>query len=316
MSDDNSKKRLGRGLAALMGDLDQPVTSPKKKPADAESLQETDAIIKQGERTVPIEHIRANPNNPRKFFADSDLLDLSNSIREHGIVQPILVRPAKGEDLGGAQYEIIAGERRWRSAQKAGLHEVPIVIRDVADKQALELAIIENVQRADLNSVEEALGYQQLIDEYDYSQNELAQVIGKSRSHVANTLRLLKLPADVQTLVSDGSLSAGHARTLVTADNPQALAKRIVEEGLSVRQAEELAQGELETKSASGKPAKASSGKTADIRALEQRLEDSLGLKIDLRHGDKEKGELRIKYSNLDQLDEICKRLQNGLLGS
>jgi ParB family chromosome partitioning protein len=317
MSDDNSKKRLGRGLAALMGDLDQPVTSPKAKTDGAESAAEVDTIIKQGERVVPIEHIRANPNNPRKFFADSDLLDLSNSIREHGIVQPILVRPVKGEDLGGAQYEIIAGERRWRSAQKAGLHEVPIVIRDVADKQALELAIIENVQRADLNSVEEALGYQQLIDEYDYSQNELAQVIGKSRSHVANTLRLLKLPKDVQSLVSDGSLSAGHARTLVTADNPQALAKRIVEEGLSVRQAEVLAQGELETKSSTGKSAKSSSAeKTADIRALEQRLEDSLGLRIDLRHGEKEKGELRIKYSNLDQLDEICKRLQNGLLGS
>ncbi len=317
MSDDNSKKRLGRGLAALMGDLDQPVTSPKVKPADAESVQKTDTIIKQGERIVPIEHIRANPNNPRKFFADADLLDLSNSIREHGIVQPILVRPAKGEDLGGAQFEIIAGERRWRSAQKAGLHEVPIVIRDVADKQALELAIIENVQRADLNSVEEALGYQQLIDEYDYSQNELAQVIGKSRSHVANTLRLLKLPKEVQSLVSDGSLSAGHARTLVTADNPQSLAKRIVEEGLSVRQAEVLAQGELETKSTSGNQAKsAPAEKTADIRALEQRLEDSLGLKIDLRHGEKEKGELRIKYSNLDQLDEVCKRLQNGLLGS
>lgn len=316
MSDDNSKKRLGRGLAALMGDLDQPVTSPKAKADSSESTKQADAIIKQGERVVPIEHIRANPNNPRKFFSDSDLLDLSNSIREHGIVQPILVRPVKGEDLGGALYEIIAGERRWRSAQKAGLHEVPIVIRDVADKQALELAIIENVQRADLNSVEEALGYQQLIDEYDYSQNELAQVIGKSRSHVANTLRLLKLPKEVQTLVSNGSLSAGHARTLVTADNPLALAKRIVDEGLSVRQAEVLAQDELETKSAGGKSTKSSTmEKTADIRALEQRLEDSLGLKIDLRHGDKEKGELRIKYSNLDQLDEICKRLQNGLLG-
>jgi len=272
MSDDNSKKRLGRGLAALMGDLDQPVSSKKTSSETSEGDKETDGIIKQGERTVPIEH---------------------------------------------AQYEIIAGERRWRSAQKAGLHEVPIVIRDVADKQALELAIIENVQRADLNSVEEALGYQQLIDEYDYSQNELAQVIGKSRSHVANTLRLLKLPKEVQTLVSDGSISAGHARTLVTADNPIELAKKIVEEGLSVRQAEMLAQGELETKSSTAKAGKSSgSEKSADIRALEQRLEDNLGLKIDLRHGDKEKGELRIKYSSLDQLDEVCKRLQNGLLGS
>ncbi len=313
MSDDNSKKRLGRGLAALMGDLDQPIASSKT----LEKTQTEAPVIKQGERMVPIEHIRANANNPRKFFADNELLDLSNSIQEHGIVQPILVRPAKGEDLGGAQYEIIAGERRWRAAQKAGLHDVPIIIRDVEDKQALELAIIENVQRADLNSVEEAQGYQQLIDEYDYSQNELAQVIGKSRSHVANTLRLLKLPKDVQQFVRDGSLSAGHARTLVTADNPQALAKRIVEEGLSVRQAEMLAQEKLETKSSEGRQGKPkTTEKPADIRALEQTLEDNLGLKIDLRHGNNEKGELRIKYSNLDQLDEVCRRLQNGLLGS
>jgi len=314
MSDDTSKKRLGRGLAALMGDLDQPISSTQKRKDKFADVP----VVTRGERLVPIEHIRTNPNNPRKFFSDSDLLDLSNSIREHGIVQPILVRPVKGEDLAGAEYEIIAGERRWRSAQKAGLHEVPIIIRDVADKQALELAIIENVQRADLNTVEEALGYQQLIDEYDYSQNELAQVIGKSRSHVANTLRLLKLPKDVQSLIIGGSLSAGHARTLVTADNPIELAKQIVDEGLSVRQAEMLAQGELETKSSLARPSskKSASEKTADIRALEQRLEDSLGLKIDLKHGDKEKGELRIKYKSLEQLDEVCRRLQNGTFGT
>ncbi len=312
MTDENSKKRLGRGLAALMGDLDQPLLSEKA----ADKKTENAPLIQQGERFVPIELVRANPNNPRRFFADSDLADLANSIREHGIVQPILVRPAKGEDLAGAEYEIIAGERRWRSAQKAGLHEVPIIIRDVADKQALELAIIENVQRSDLNSVEEGLGYQQLIDEYDYSQNELAQVIGKSRSHVANTLRLLKLPQSVQSLIVSGSLSAGHARTLITADNPIELAKQIVEEGLSVRQAELLAQGELETKSTTGKLSSnnAKAQKTADIRALEQGLEDSLGLKVDLRHRDKEKGELRIKYKSLEQLDEVCRRLQNGLI--
>ena len=316
MSDDNSKKRLGRGLAALMGDLDQPLV-PEKSTASSETVSQEAAVVKQGERVVPIEHLRANPNNPRKIFSDSELTDLSNSIREHGIVQPILVRPAKGEDLGGAQFEIIAGERRWRSAQKAGLHEVPIVIRDVADKQALELAIIENVQRSDLNSVEEAQGYQQLIDEYDYSQNDLAQVIGKSRSHVANTLRLLKLPKEVQAFVSSGSLSAGHARTLVTADDPKALAKRILEEGLSVRQAELLAQGELETQSSSKPTGKSSRPeKSADIRALERQIEDSLGLKVDLKHGDKEKGELKIKYSNLDQLDEICRRLKNSAIPS
>lgn len=304
MSDDNSKKRLGRGLAALMGDLDQPVeAAAPKEPVSGTSA----SVVSRGERLVPIEKIRANPNNPRRFFSDSELDDLCNSIREHGIVQPILVRPAKGEDLGGAEYEIIAGERRWRASQKAGIHEVPIVIRDVEDKQALELAIIENVQRSDLNSVEEALGYQQLIDEYDYTQNDLAQVIGKSRSHVANTLRLLKLSPKVQALVSDGSLSAGHARTLVTAENPEALARRIVDEGLSVRQAEMLTQ---EPNSSSTKlRSKTKTEKSADIRALEKQVEDALGLKIDLRHGDKEKGEMRIKYRSLDQLDEICRRL-------
>lgn len=310
MSDDSSKKRLGRGLAALMGDLDKPIP----KPATTESSINVEAssdknLLVRGEQIVPIEKIRANPNNPRRYFADSDLQDLTASIREHGIVQPILVRPVKGNDLAGAEYEIIAGERRWRSAQKAALHEVPIVIREVGDKQALELAIIENVQRADLNSVEEALGYQQLIDEYDYSQNDLAQVIGKSRSHVANTLRLLKLPEKVQSLVSDGSLSAGHARTLVTADNPEALAKRIIDEELSVRQAESLAQGDTDLQSSNAQASKNKTEKSADIRSFENRIEEVLGLKIDLRHKDSGKGELRIKYQSLEQLDELERRL-------
>ncbi|MGI9351616.1 MAG: ParB/RepB/Spo0J family partition protein [Rhizobiaceae bacterium] len=302
MSDDNSRKRLGRGLAALMGDLDQPLA----KEAPAYQSERTEI---QGDREVSIEQIRANPNNPRKHFADSELEDLTSSIKEHGIVQPILVRPIAGEDLGGAQYEIIAGERRWRAAQRARLHKVPIIVREVEDKQALELAIIENVQRTDLDAIEEAHGYLQLIDGYDYSQNDLAQVIGKSRSHVANTLRLLKLPSSVQSLISEGSLSAGHARTLVTADDPNGLAKKIVSEGLSVRQAEMLAQGKAKTKShtAASIPAE----KSADIRALEHRLEDKLGLKVDLRHGQKEKGELRIKYSTLDQLDALCRKLES-----
>ena len=308
MSDDNSKKRLGRGLAALMGDLDQPVQAPPVKAVEVSEPVENVAL--RGERVVPIEKIRANPNNPRRFFSDSELEDLCNSIKEHGIVQPILVRPARGEDLGGAEYEIIAGERRWRASQKAAIHEVPIIIRDVEDKQALELAIIENVQRSDLNAVEEALGYQQLIDEYDYTQNDLAQVIGKSRSHVANTLRLLKLPPNVQSLVNDGSLSAGHARTLVTADDPAALARRIVEQGLSVRQAEALSQ-EVTPSPSGGRTSKAE--KSADIRALEKQVEDALGLKVDLRHGDKDRGEMRIKYKSLDQLDDICRRLGGNL---
>ena len=313
MSDENSKKRLGRGLAALMGELDQPIPSKKEVSDPAEKTQDETPVAK-GERIVPIEHIRANPNNPRKHFAEHELQDLAASIKEHGIIQPILVRIAKGEDLGGAKYEIIAGERRWRAAQKSALHEIPIVIRDVEDKQALELAIIENVQRADLDAVEEALGYQQLIDEYDYSQNELAQVIGKSRSHVANTLRLLKLPDDVRALIRDGSLSAGHARTLITADNPKQLADRILKEGLSVRQAETISQqGECEDSASKFASLPAKQPKNADIRALEKRLEDHLGLKFDLRHKEKGAGEMRIKYKSLDQLDAICRKLESGL---
>ena len=304
MSDEKPKQRLGRGLAALMGDLDQPI---EKKP---DSVSEN--VAQKGERVVPIDRIRANPNNPRKIFDDAALDDLTNSIRKHGIVQPILVRPVEGEDLAGAEYEIVAGERRWRAAQKAALHHVPIIVREIADRQALELAIIENVQRADLNGIEEAFGYQQLIDEYDYSQNDLAQVIGKSRSHVANTLRLLKLPKNVQDFVSDGLLSAGHARTLVNAPNAKSLAKQIVEQGLSVRQAEMLAQEpEQNGESAGVSQIQSTASKTTDIVALEKRIEDALGLKIDIRHGDKNKGEIRIKYKNVDQLDEVCRRLED-----
>ncbi|MGB7285960.1 MAG: ParB/RepB/Spo0J family partition protein [Salaquimonas sp.] len=305
MSDSGSKKRLGRGLAALIGEMDDvadPVVASKKADTDL-----------RADRKVPIEHIRANPNNPRRYFVEEHLADLARSISEHGIVQPILVRPAKGEDLAGARYEIIAGERRWRAAQRAALHEVPIIIRDVDDRQALELAIIENVQRADLNAVEEALGYQQLIDEYDYTQSDLGGVIGKSRSHVANTLRLLKLPEGVQKLVSSGDLSAGHARALVTAKDPMALANLIVKDGLSVRQAEELGQ-QKEESSKNPVPknleTKSLDFKSADIRALEKQLSDILGLKLEIRHKETGKGELRIKYQTLDQLENVCEKLQ------
>jgi len=304
MSDTGSKKRLGRGLAALIGDMDDvaaPIVARKEEPEI------------RADRKVAIELIRANSNNPRRFFAEDHLADLAQSIAEHGIVQPILVRPIKNEDLGGARYEIIAGERRWRAAQKAALHEVPIVIRDVDDKEALELAIIENVQRADLNPVEEALGYQQLIDEYDYTQSDLGGVIGKSRSHVANTLRLLKLPPQVQKLVTSGDLSAGHARALVTANDPLALANRIVKEGLSVRQAEELGQikeGEEEVNKRAPET-KSLDLKSSDTKALEKELSDLIGMKVDIRHKESGKGEIRLQYKNLDQLDDICARLKN-----
>ena len=301
MADNSKNKRLGRGLAALIGDVDTSNTASASKKTE----QDITADL-----STPIEQVRANPNNPRHVFLDSELQDLSNSIAEHGIVQPILVRTIQGEDLGGAKYEIIAGERRWRAAQKAGLHEIPILVREVEDRQALEIAIIENVQRADLNAVEEALGYQQLMNEYDYSQNDLAKIIGKSRSHVANTLRLLKLPDEVREMVSHGQLSAGHARTLVTANNPVELANRIVKEGLSVRQAEMLAQmpDDLETKSV--KNTKTGAKKDADILALERRLSDSTGLKTDVTFRKNGSGEVRVSYKNLEQLDDICRRLE------
>ncbi len=296
MAELSAKRRLGRGLAALIGEID---SAPKEiaKSADLKA-----------DLTAPIEFVRANPNNPRRMFLDSELQELANSIGEHGIVQPILVRTIKNEDLGGAKYEIIAGERRWRAAQKAGLHEVPILVREVEDRQALEIAIIENVQRADLNTIEESMGYQQLMNDYDYSQNDLAQVIGKSRSHVANTLRLLKLPREVQEMISSGELSAGHGRTLVTSDDPVSLAKRIIQGGLSVRQAEALAK--TPENPDTGKPDKVAEQKNADIQALESRLGDVLGLNVSVSFRKNESGDIRIHYKNLEQLDDICRRLE------
>ena len=300
MTEDNSKKRLGRGLAALIGELDQPAPAVRE------------ASEARSDRRIPIEHIRANPSNPRRHFNEEELADLTRSITEHGIVQPILVRPVRGGDLGGAKFEIIAGERRWRAAQRAGLHEVPVILRNVEDKQALELAIIENVQRSDLNAIEEAQGYQQLIDEYDYSQNELATVIGKSRSHVANTLRLMKLPESVRVMVSEGVLSAGHARTLVTAAAPEQLAQKIVRDGLSVRQAEALAQ-QVEDPATQKVGGTGSAVRDADIEALERRLGDMLGLKISISDNGKGGGDLKIRYRTLEQLDAVCRKLESGI---
>lgn len=293
MSEDLSRKRLGRGLAALIGDLDKP-----------EAARDEVSVVR-ADGTAAIEHIAPNPRNPRRTFAEADLEDLTQSIREHGIVQPVVVRRMPND-----KFEIIAGERRWRAAQRAGLIDVPVVIRDVSDRVALELAIIENVQRADLNAVEEALGYQQLIDEHNYTQADLGQVIGKSRSHVANTLRLLKLSSHVRDMVTDGSLSAGHARTLVTALDPDVLAQRIVEEGLSVRQAEALAQQPARVSEPSKSKADSSaSAKDADTIALEKTLTDALGLKVSITHGQKG-GDIKIRYSTLEQLDAICHKLQ------
>lgn len=297
MTDDLSKKRLGRGLAALIGDMDEmPAAGP----------QADDTGPAPADRLVPIELIGRNPANPRRVFDEEDLEELAASIRTHGVVQPVVVRAA---GAGGDQYELIAGERRWRAAQRAGLTQLPVILRDVDDRTALEIAIVENVQRADLNPMEEAAGYQQLIDEHGYTQAELAEIIGKSRSHVANTLRLLKLPDAVHALVGDGSLSAGHARTLVTATDPLALARRIVADGLSVRQAETLAR-QPQQDSAGRRAGSGAAAKDADTLALEKLLGDATGLKVNIQHGDKG-GELRLRYSTLDQLDDLCRRLQN-----
>jgi len=285
--EDGSRRRLGRGLAALIGDVD------------------TEAVVNETSRLsrrVPVAYLRPNPRNPRKSFEEPDLADLTASIREKGIVQPILVRQVAGAAEG---YEIIAGERRWRAAQRAGLHEVPVLIHNVSDREALELAIIENVQRSDLNALEEALGYQQLIDEFTYTQAALADVIGKSRPHVANTLRLLKLPESVKTYLREGKLTAGHARALVTLDDPAAVAARIVEGGLTVRDAEAMTQ-----KEGRGTASKPRPEKDADTRALEKLLSDGLGLSVVIDHRPDGSGALRIGYRTLEQLDAVCRLLK------
>ncbi|MGB3389216.1 MAG: ParB/RepB/Spo0J family partition protein [Pseudaminobacter sp.] len=290
MNEDLSRRRLGRGLAALIGEMDKPA-APAQAPVSSD-------------RNVPIEFVSPNPRNPRRNFGDAELTDLAQSIREHGVVQPVVVRPTGT----AGHFEIIAGERRWRAAQRAGLAEIPVIVRDVNDRTALELAIIENVQRTDLNPVEEALGYQQLIDEHSYTQADLGQVIGKSRSHVANTLRLLKLPDVIRDMLVDGELSAGHARTLVGAADPAGLAKRIVEEGLSVRQAEALAQ--LPPESADEVKKSAPVEKDADTLALEKLLSDVTGMRVAIAHKNRG-GELRIAYKSLEQLDDLCRRLKS-----
>ncbi|MDF0660343.1 MULTISPECIES: ParB/RepB/Spo0J family partition protein [unclassified Rhizobium] len=291
MNDDVSKRRLGRGLAALIGEMDQPV------PVEAERTISAD-------RMIPIEFVSRNPRNPRRFFDDTELHDLASSIQQHGIVQPIVVRTMDRD-----RYEIIAGERRWRAAQLAGLIEIPVIVRDVDDKTALEIAIVENVQRADLNPLEEALGYEQLIAEYGYTQNDLGEIIGKSRSHVANSLRLLKLPDPVRDLLAAGSLSAGHARALVSTPDPAGLARTIVAKGMSVRDAEKLAQNNIKAQSEPQLAASRRDQKDSDTLALERTLSDALGLDVAINHKTSG-GQIKISYKSLEQLEEICRLLE------
>jgi ParB family chromosome partitioning protein len=287
---DDSRRRLGRGLATLLGD----------------AAADTAPVRARGPRRAPIEFLRPNPRNPRTQFRESDLADLTASIREKGIIQPIVVRTVVGVEN---VYEIIAGERRWRAAQAAGLIDVPVVIQEADDKEALELAIIENVQRADLNAIEEAKGYERLASEFGYSQSEIAKIIGKSRAHVANTLRLLNLPEATRKLLSEGAISAGHGRALLAVAHPDAVARRIVEEGLTVRDIESLGKAPRapETKSAKS-PAKGEVGKDADTRAMEKLLSDALGMRVSIRHQG-EGGEIGVRYETLDQLDALCQLL-------
>lgn len=273
---------LGRGLSALMAD----VTLEPQANASAPG-----PIL-----TLPVESIVPNPDQPRRHFDDTALAELAASIREKGVIQPLVVR-AKGE-----QYEIVAGERRWRAAQRAQVHELPVVVREFTDTEVLEIAIIENVQRADLNAVEEAQGYRALIERFGHTQEKLAEVLGKSRSYIANLLRLLNLPDDVQLLVRDGKLSAGHARALVTSEDAGALARKVVAEGLSVRQVEAL----TKRADAGPKPKAKSKGKDSDTEALENDLSAALGMKVSIEYDGGGKGRVTVAYRNMDQLDKLC----------
>ena len=284
--EEQHRPRLGRGLAALIGD----------------SGHESDSVVRaRGQKRVPIEFLRRNPLNPRTYFDEDDLADLTASVREKGIIQPILVRTMPGE---ADAYEIIAGERRWRAAQGAGLHDVPVVTIEADDKAALEIAIIENVQRSNLNAMEEAEGYERLSAEFGYTQGDLARVIGKSRPYVTNTIRLLKLPQESRALLASGLITAGHARALLNCDDPDALAKRVVQRNLSVRAVEEMVRAQHDAKDAASATSRPRREKDPDTRALEKRLADRVGLAIDIKpKGDG--GEVKLKYESLEQLDKL-----------
>jgi len=292
MAEPLQKSRLGRGLASLIG---EPEANQTRMPPEGH------------QRLVPLEQISPGSMNPRQSFDEGELADLANSIKTKGLVQPIVVRP-KADGLG---FEIVAGERRWRASQKAGLHMVPVIIRDLNDQEVLELAIIENVQRTDLNSIEEAQGYRELMDRFAYTQDRLSDVIGKSRSHLANTLRLLKLPVEVQDMVRAGALTAGHARALIGRSDAVELANRIVEQNLNVREVETLVQTVDQEKE--HPPMRRGREKDADTQSFEQELTAALGLKAEVKRSSGESGSLVIKYNNFEQLDYLRARLMNAI---
>jgi ParB family transcriptional regulator, chromosome partitioning protein len=293
VAEEGTRSRLGRGLAALIGDV------------GAESSSERP----RGQRRLPVASLRPNARNPRRVFSDNELNELAASLRERGVIQPIVARAIRNAP---DTYEIIAGERRWRAAQRAGLHEVPVVIIEATDSEALQLAIIENVQRTDLNPLEEAEGYRSLIRDFSHSQDDVARMVGKSRSHVANMLRLQALPDRVKELIHSGRLSAGHARALIGHHDAERLAEEIVARGLNVRQVEDIAR---ETGKKSGKQQtnsrkrRAHGAKGTDTLALEKRLADALGLAVEIDHRERG-GTLSIRYRNLDQLDHVVRRLE------
>ncbi|MDI1363868.1 MAG: ParB/RepB/Spo0J family partition protein [bacterium] len=290
------RRGLGRGLSALLGEVESaPVQAPGERLG--------------GANEAPIELLRRNPDQPRRTFREDDLVELSNSIREKGILQPILVRPAPG---AAGEYQIVAGERRWRAAQRAGLRSVPILVRDLDDLAVLEIGIIENVQRSDLNILEEALSYRILMDKFERTQENIAQTIGKSRSHVANTLRLLALPDEVQAHLVSGELTAGHARAIAAAEDPAQLAREIIERGLSVRDTEALARKTPDARSAKKKGGRPPRVKDTDTQALESDLSSVLGLEVVIDHRDGA-GALTINYATLEQLDDLCNRLTRGV---
>jgi ParB family chromosome partitioning protein len=292
MAEEGTRSRLGRGLAALIGDVgdDYPIDRPR------------------GQRRLPTGSLRPNARNPRREFPDTELDELAASLRERGIIQPIVVRAVRGVADG---YEIVAGERRWRAAQRAGLHEVPVVVIEATDAEALQLAIIENVQRADLNPLEEAEGYRALMDEFANSQEDIARIVGKSRSYVANTLRLLKLSDAVKAYIHSGKLTAGHARMLVGEPNADELAEEIVARELNVRQVEAMAReraAKSGKKHANGRKARGSTAKTADTLAFEKQVSDATGLVVSIDHHE-DHGTLSIRYRSLEQLDDLVQKL-------
>lgn len=338
------KRGLGRGLSALLGEPVKtetptpanapawaaPQPEPQRAPIEpprnvfelptANTQQQPPApaprpaappqpatAASDGPRSLPIDLVQRNPGQPRKHFDEGELTELANSIRTHGVLQPILVRP-----IAGGKYEIVAGERRWRAAQRAGLHTIPAVIREFNELEVLEIAIVENVQRTDLNPIEEAQGFQALIDRFGRTQEEIAEAVGKSRPHIANMLRLLKLPDDLQEMVRDGRLSSGHARAILTAPDQRALAQRVISEGLNVRDVERLAQQAKDEKHGPRVTTGGGDGKSADTRALEQSLSNALGVDVTITEKGATAGEVKISYKSLEQLDDIIRRLRGG----